>query len=153
MVERTAFVIPHELNFCPRLGRTPPCPREGVLQTIWQAKARAVGAMHLGEVGKEVRLAPCLAGVYFCQSGADHFSQKGQRAFVPTLLNRFWRPLNLRSHLRHFRGQLRKRGLGITPHPAGDQGQKEFARNVRGALDKAGPTGGSFDVVGGKALC
>lgn len=80
-------------------------------------------------------------------------AEYGPRAFVHPLMNRCWRHLNLRSQLRHFRGQLRQRGLGITPHPEGDQGQKEVARNFRGALDKAGPTGGSFDVVGGKELC
>ena len=50
-------------------------------------------------------------------------------------------------HLRHFRCQLRQRRLGVTPGAKGDEGEKEFAGNLRRAFDKAGATCSGFDVV------
>src|SRR5215475_8160162 len=76
-----------------------------------------------------------------------------QRTLVHALMDGFRRHLHLLVQLRHLRRQLRQRGGGVTPGPKGDEGQKQFAGQLRRAFDKAGATRGSFDSVGRKEVC
>jgi len=69
------------------------------------------------------------------------------------LMQSFRRHFHMLYHLRHFRCQLRQCRVGVTPGAKGDEGEKEFASQLRRAFDKAGTTCSSFDVVGSKEVC
>jgi len=114
---------------------------------------RFSGEIHFGKADKEPSLAHFFYGLYFCKRLADHVLKKGKRALVHALIHRFRRYRQLLSPLRHFRRQLRERRVGITPDAEGDQGQKDFARNFRGASDKAGSACRGCNVFCGKEFC
>jgi len=117
------------------------------MQTFWKLKTCTVSEIHLGKGGKQPVIADCFYGLYFCKRLTDHVLKKSQRTLVHALMNGFRRHLHLLVQLRHLRRQLRQRRCGVTPGPKGDEGQKQFAGQLRRAFDKAGATRGSFDVV------
>ena len=147
MAKHTAFIVPHRLNFGPGFGRTPSRAGKQIRQTVWQSKTGTVSEIHLGKGGKEPLSAHFFEGLDFGKRLADHVLKKNKRALVHALMNGFRRHFHMLHHLRHFRGQLRQRCLGVTPGAKGDEGEKEFAGNLRRAFDKAGATCSGFDVV------
>ena len=117
------------------------------MQTFWKLKTCTVSEIPLGKVGKQPIIANFFYGWYFCQRLTDHVLKKSKRPLVHALMNGFRRHLHLLVQLRHRRRQLRHRRGGVTPGPKGDEGQKQFAGQLRRAFAKAGAPRGGFDVV------
>jgi hypothetical protein len=78
---------------------------------------------------------------------ADHSLKKNTCTLMHALMHSFRRHFHLRHHLRHLRCPLRPRRLGVTPGAQGDEGEQEFAGNLRRPFDKADATCSGFDVV------
>src|SRR5678816_3675603 len=153
MAKHTAFIVPHRLNFGPGFGRTPSRAGKQLRQTVWQSKTGTVSEIHLGKGSKKPISAHGFEGLDFGKRLADHVLKKNKRVLVHALMQSFRRHFHMLYHLRHFRCQLRQCRVGVTPGAKGDEGEKEFASQLRRAFDKAGTTCSSFDVVGSKEVC
>jgi hypothetical protein len=123
------------------------------VQTLGECKTCTISEIHLGKGGKQPVIADFFYGLYFGQRTPEHVLKKSQRTLVHALMDGFRRHLDLLVQLRRLRCQLRQRRGSVTPGPKGDEGQKQFACQLRRAFDKAGATRSSFDVVGRKEVC
>src|SRR5713101_7287940 len=147
MTKSTAFIVPHRLDFRSGFCRTPSRARKEIMQTFWKLKTGTVSEIHLGKVCEKPIIADFFYGLDFRQRLTDHVLKESKRTLVHALMNGFRRTLHLLVQWRHLRRQLRQRRGGVTPGPKGDEGQKQFAGQLRRAFDKAGATRGGFDVV------
>jgi hypothetical protein len=91
--------------------------------------------------------------LYFGKGVPKQVLKKSKRTLVHALMDSFRRHLHLLVQLHRLRCQLRQCRGSVTPGPKGDEGQEQFACQLRRAFDKAGATRGSFDVVGRKEVC
>src|SRR6266446_3790864 len=129
MIKPTPCIVPYGLPFGASFCGTPSSPRKEVFQTCRKSTSRTVHSIHLGKVWKETVITDFFEGLYFCKGLTDHFLKKDKSTLIHSLMQSFRRHSELRSQLRHLRGQLRERRCGITPDAEGDEGQKNLPRN------------------------
>ena len=153
MTTHTAFILPHRVHGGPGCAGPPPSAGKEIVHPVGQCNAGTVRERPLGTAGQKTLSAHCVEGGDFCKRLAEHVLQNSPRAVVQSLMTRVGRHRQLRASLRHFRGPWRQGRGGVPPGPKGDEGQQALAGTLRGALDKAGTTRGSCDVVCGKDVC
>jgi len=153
MSKKTAFIVPHGLNLSAGFCGTPSRAGKRLVECFRQFKASTVRNIDFAKGRKQAIITHGSEGLEFCQDLSKHVLQKGNGFLVHALMNGFGRDLHRLPQLGALRRQLGQGRLALTPGPKRHQGQKEFPRDLRRALDKAGAPGGGFDVVGRKKVC
>jgi hypothetical protein len=153
MVKQTAFIVPDSLNLGTGFRGTPSRTGKRLVEGVRQGKARAVSNIPLMKGRKQPIIPDWGEGLEFGEDLAEHVLQKGNGFLVHALMQGFGRDLYGLAQLGALRRQLGLGRLALTPSPKRHEGQKEFPRDLRRALDKAGAPGGGFDVVGRKKVC
>jgi hypothetical protein len=138
VIKAVTLVVPDQLNLGTCGAATSPRAWEFRFETLGQPKARTVGNMDAGEWRKEAVVTDRLARVELGERGLQQIPQKRHRPHGHPLLQGFRRDPYGYVELRGFRCQLGHGGVRRTPPAKRHQGQKQFARNLRGALDKLG---------------
>ena len=152
MVKQTAFIVPDSLNLGTGFRGTPARTGKRLVEGVRQGKARAVRNIHFMKGRKQPIVSDGGEGLEFGEDLSEHVLQKGKGLLVHALMQGFGRDLHGLAQLGTLRRQLGQGRLALTPRSKCHEGQKEFARDLRRALDKAGAPGGGFDVGGGKKV-
>jgi len=152
MIKKAACIVPHGLHLGAGFGGTPSRAGKRLLEFVGQFKASAVSKIDFVKGRKQAIITYWSEGLEFCQDLSEHVLQKGNGFLVHALMNGFGRDLHRLAQWGALRRQLGSGRLALTPGPKRHQGQKEFPRDLRRALDKASASGGGFDVVGRKKV-
>ncbi len=147
-----ALVIPHEVAFCPGLCPPPPGSGNPLCATLWEAKARSVSHRPPRAGRTQLLLPEGGSRRALGKRPLDQLLPNPPRPRGPPLRERFGGPRAGVRPLRRLGRQLRPGGLGRTPRPAGEQGQKQFAGTLGSAAHETCPPRPSFTVCSGQAL-
>ena len=134
-------------------GRPPARPGTRLVEFFRPFKAGAGREIAFRKGGNPPSITPRFEGVDGGQGLTDQLLPKGPGLLVPALMHGFRRHGYRLAYVGARRRPWCPRRLGLTPGPNGDQRQPAWARQRRGAGDKARATGARCEVVGRKKVC